>query len=103
MLRIWQASAGGTLSWRATLESPHTGERHGFADLRALFAFLEEKTSSTAGDSASRIPTAPSDVARPVQLILDGEAVDATHQRLADIETPESSIETGARPEPEAE
>ena len=29
----------GGLPW-----SPHTGERHGFANLEALFAFLEEQT-----------------------------------------------------------
>jgi hypothetical protein len=30
--------------WRASLESPHTGERHTFADSQKLLAFLEEKT-----------------------------------------------------------
>ena len=43
MLRLWKVSSDGTLDWRASLESPHTGERHGFADLEALFGFLEEK------------------------------------------------------------
>jgi hypothetical protein len=45
MLRLWEVSSDGKLDWRASLESPHTGERHGFADLEALLAFLEEKTS----------------------------------------------------------
>jgi hypothetical protein len=44
MLRLWQVSSDGEPIWRTSLESPHTGERHGFADLEKLFAFLEEQT-----------------------------------------------------------
>jgi hypothetical protein len=44
MLRLWEASSDEELDWRASLESPHTGERHGFANLEMLFAFLEKKT-----------------------------------------------------------
>ncbi len=44
MLRLWQISGEGELAWRASLESPRTGERRGFANLDALFAFLEEQT-----------------------------------------------------------
>jgi hypothetical protein len=29
--------------WRASLESPHTGERQGFSSLAKLVAFLEEQ------------------------------------------------------------
>lgn len=43
MLRMWEVSNEGKLVWRASLESPHTGERHGFADLEALFGFLMER------------------------------------------------------------
>jgi hypothetical protein len=46
MLRLWQISADGELAWRASLESPRTGERRGFASLEALFKFLEEQTDS---------------------------------------------------------
>jgi hypothetical protein len=46
MLRLWQVSHEGELTWRASLESPHTGERRGFASLEALFAFLKEQTKS---------------------------------------------------------
>lgn len=49
MLRLWQAGSGEKLTWRASLESPHTGERHGFASLEALFAFLEEQIESQPG------------------------------------------------------
>jgi hypothetical protein len=45
MLRLWQASDQDGSVWRASLESPHTGERHGFSNLELLFAFLEEKTA----------------------------------------------------------
>jgi hypothetical protein len=50
MLRLWQVSSDGEPIWRTTLESPHTGERHGFANLELLFAFLEEQT----GDQLKR-------------------------------------------------
>jgi hypothetical protein len=48
MLRLWEARTGGEQVWRASLESPHTGERHGFANLQVLFAFLEEQTRGQA-------------------------------------------------------
>ena len=40
MLRLWQVSNNGEPIWRASLESPHTGERKGFASLDDLFDFL---------------------------------------------------------------
>ena len=46
MLRLWQVGNGEESTWRASLESPHTGERHGFASLEALFAFLGEQAGS---------------------------------------------------------
>ncbi|TEU15247.1 MAG: hypothetical protein E3J21_13795 [Anaerolineales bacterium] len=48
LLRLWRANADAGTVWRASLESPHTGERHGFANLELLFAFLEEKTEGLA-------------------------------------------------------
>ena len=41
LLRLWRAGDDGKPVWRASLESPHTGESLGFADLRELFAYLE--------------------------------------------------------------
>jgi hypothetical protein len=41
LLRLWQASSGGELVWRASLEDPHTGARRGFACLAELIAYLE--------------------------------------------------------------
>jgi hypothetical protein len=43
LLRLWQIESEGELVWRASLESPHTGERRGFASLKALFAFLQQQ------------------------------------------------------------
>jgi hypothetical protein len=38
LLRIWRA--GGAGGWRASLQSIPEGERHMFADLESLLAFL---------------------------------------------------------------
>jgi hypothetical protein len=43
LLRLWQASSGGELVWRASLEDPHTGERRGFACLAELIAYWRGK------------------------------------------------------------
>jgi hypothetical protein len=48
LLRLWQVNDDGKPVWRASLESPHTGERVGFGSLELLFAFLEEKTEDLA-------------------------------------------------------
>lgn len=41
LLRLWQSSHENKAIWRASLESPMTGKRLGFASLKVLFAFLE--------------------------------------------------------------
>ena len=48
-LRLWQAgqSENGPV-WRATIESPYTGERRVFTSLPELFAFLLEKSEQKA-------------------------------------------------------
>ena len=51
MLRLWQTGED-TKVWRASLENAHTGARHGFASLDALFVFLEEETDQ--GNMAAR-------------------------------------------------
>ena len=48
LLRLWQAHDGGELVWRASLESPHTGERLSFVDAERLFAFLDSQTREIA-------------------------------------------------------
>jgi hypothetical protein len=44
LLRLWQTSSDDEQIWRASLESPGSGERRGFASLQALFDFLEAQT-----------------------------------------------------------
>ena len=44
MLRLWQVSSDGEPTWRASVESPHSGERKGFASLDDLFDFLRRQT-----------------------------------------------------------
>ncbi len=49
LLRLWGAGQGAESTWRASLESPMTGERHGFASLKDLFAFLQAQADDPAG------------------------------------------------------
>ena len=44
MLRLRQVWRDGQPVWQASVESPHTGERHAFAGLEALVAFLRTAT-----------------------------------------------------------
>ena len=41
LLRLWPSGRRDKMVWRASLESPMTGERRGFATLKELFTFLE--------------------------------------------------------------
>ena len=43
LLRLWRVPYQGKWQWRASLESPRTGERQLFASLPQLFAFLSER------------------------------------------------------------
>ncbi len=43
LLRLWAAREEGRVVWRASLDSPQTGERLGFASLDRLFAFVREQ------------------------------------------------------------
>ncbi len=40
ILRLWRVEQTKTNSWQASIESPETGKRVGFASLEQLFAFL---------------------------------------------------------------
>jgi hypothetical protein len=46
LLRLWQVRGEKAL-WRASLESPLTGECYGFANLRALYEYIEEQADSS--------------------------------------------------------
>ena len=43
LLRLWETSDGEKEVWRASLESPGTGERRSFASLEDLVAFLQTR------------------------------------------------------------
>ncbi len=53
MLRIWQDLKEPGSVWRASLESPHTGERHGFTSLEALFDFLRQRAEQQIDGSST--------------------------------------------------
>jgi hypothetical protein len=44
LLRLWRAPCRGRWQWRVSIESPGTGERHGFGTLAEFFTFLKDKT-----------------------------------------------------------
>jgi hypothetical protein len=43
VVRLWRAQCHGVWQWRASLESPYTGERFTFATLEQLLALLNER------------------------------------------------------------
>ena len=54
LLRLWRVGTEEAV-WRASLDSPHTGEHIGFASLEDLFAFLEKEVREVAqGQTMSR-------------------------------------------------
>ena len=42
LIRCWYEEGDG---WRGTLEDPHTGERHAFANMNSLLNFIETQTT----------------------------------------------------------
>ena len=53
LLRLWRSGTGRDALWLASLESPMTGERRGFATLNDLFAFLIDLTTESTGESGA--------------------------------------------------
>lgn len=45
LLRMWQAQDNGDWVWRASLESPQTGQRWVFANLDEALAFVRRQSS----------------------------------------------------------
>jgi hypothetical protein len=43
LLRLWVEDVNGKQAWRISLENPFSGERRGFASLKDLCAYLNEK------------------------------------------------------------
>ena len=60
MLRMWRVEAEDGPVWRASVESPHTGERVGFRNLEALFDYLVEKTGEDVHGAQPRTNLEPS-------------------------------------------
>ena len=50
LLRMWQTSDGKGALWRASLQSPGSGEQHGFASLEELTEFLKIQTDQAEND-----------------------------------------------------
>ncbi len=46
LLHLWRAKCQGRWQWRASIESPHTGERHAFASLEQVSTFRSERCDS---------------------------------------------------------
>lgn len=44
LLRLWLVDDDGKPEWRASLEDPRTGNRHGFANIDDLARYLERHT-----------------------------------------------------------
>jgi hypothetical protein len=59
LLRLWPLRSGAGLVWRASLESPLTGERWAFVGLDALFAFLREQAGNVEGCTRDPMDTPP--------------------------------------------
>ena len=57
LVRMWQPGDEGEPVWRASVDNPHTAERHYFADLEGLFAFLKEQTVSRSTRSEATAAT----------------------------------------------
>lgn len=53
LLRLWLEPSNPP-EWRAMLESPSSGERHGFSSLKALFAFVEQEAERLESETNAR-------------------------------------------------
>jgi hypothetical protein len=49
LLRLWETCDGEMRVWRASLESPGSGERRGFASLEDLIEFLRAQMEAEGG------------------------------------------------------
>ena len=56
VLRLWRARCRGQWEWRASIESPRSGERQWFAGLPQLFTYLGEKCDGQVPDVPDTCP-----------------------------------------------
>ncbi len=54
LLRLW-LEPNDPPEWRAMLESPSSGERRGFPNLKALIAFVEQETERMESEASTRV------------------------------------------------
>lgn len=59
MLRLWQDQNEGSAVWRASLESPLSGERIGFASLEALCEFIVQRAGWSSDPADLKSDRAP--------------------------------------------
>jgi len=59
LLKLWPvvSKSKSRFLWRASLENPYTGERHGFQDVETLIMFLKALTRVEAHDQEKGFPT----------------------------------------------
>lgn len=57
LLRLWQTQDRGHTIWRASLESPQTGDRQGFASLEELMVFLQQQTANQENSKSKKRET----------------------------------------------
>lgn len=50
LLRLWQESDVGKITWRASLEDPHTGHRQGFANIESMIDYLHQLMQVSASE-----------------------------------------------------
>lgn len=66
LLRIWLESDDQP-DWRAILESPVSGERHGFANLETLFTFLQHETDRLRNENMQTHEQRPEIILKPTR------------------------------------
>ena len=55
LLRLWRVKEEGKTTWRASLQSPQTRERRGFASLDTLFDFLRQQTDASLDSGSEQL------------------------------------------------
>jgi len=55
LLRMWRSRQAES-TWQASLESPLTGERQGFASLEDMWTFLQAQTGTRSNDRIQNDP-----------------------------------------------
>ncbi len=83
ILRFWETRSlppDAPVTWRFSAQDPQTGERHGFADLDGLMAFLAAQTGEQTGRLTGRAdghqPGSHSARASDASGIADGHATE---------------------------